>query len=66
MITHFVVEYDHETKQWSIGDAATIWLIGDVLKGLTWERDTTDWFMLEETDMVVLRSELANLLKGGK
>jgi len=59
MITHYVVEYDHETKQWSIGDKSTEWLISDVLKGLTWERDTLDWFMLDDMDTVALRADLS-------
>ena len=59
MITHYVVEYDHDKGEWSIGDKATEWLISDVLKGLTWERDTLDWFMLDDMDMVALRADLS-------
>lgn len=59
MITHYVVEFDHEKNEWSIGNDSTKWLIGDVLGGLTWERDTTDWFMLDEDDSLLVAADLA-------
>ena len=59
MITHYVVEYNHDTKEWSVGNDSTKWLISDVLGGLTWERDTLDWFMLDEDESLLVASDLS-------
>lgn len=67
MITHFVVQFDHDSNEWRVDDDGTMFFIGSIMpdRALTFVENEPDWIRLPETDMVVLRSELADLLNGG-
>jgi len=59
MITHYVVEFDHEKNEWRVGDDSTVWFIADTVGGLTWKDNEVDWLSLSEAEMVLLRADLA-------
>lgn len=58
MITHYVVEFDHEKNEWRVGDEATDLFIGNIMNGLTWSDNEVDWLRLSEAEMVLLRADL--------
>ena len=59
MITHYVVEFDHDKNEWNVGDESTDVFIGSPMNGLTWSETEVDWFQLSVAEMVLLRSDLA-------
>ena len=61
MITHYVVEYNHDTKEWAVDDDGTIAFIGSLMpdNGQTWVSSEVDWIRLPVEEMVLLRADLA-------
>jgi hypothetical protein len=60
MITHYVVEYNHETKEWLVDDEGTYVFISSLMPddGQTWVSSEVDWIRLPVEDMLVLRADL--------
>lgn len=61
MITHYVVEFNHDTNKWAVDDDGTLAFIGSLMpdNGLTWVSSEVDWVRLSEAEMVLLRADLA-------
>jgi hypothetical protein len=61
MITHYVVEYNHDTKEWLVDDDGTVAFIGSLMpdNGQTWVSSEVDWIRLPVEEMVLLRADLA-------
>jgi hypothetical protein len=58
MITHYVVSYNHDTKEWSTDGEATDLFIGNIMNGLTWANDEVDWICLPIEEMLLLSADL--------
>lgn len=61
MITHYVVEFNHETNEWAVDDDGTRAFISSLMPddGQTWVSSEVDWIRLPLEDMLVLRADLA-------
>ena len=59
MITHYVVAYNHDTKEWFADGEATDVFIGDSMRGLTWVDDEVDWVSLPVEEMMLVAADLS-------